>query len=147
MDYFSFIIIIFIFFLVNVGSALHPLRVSVEHGEKVTATHLQTALHYYSNNQSRKNYLTLDHPFRSYEKQGRTGGEKEILCEWQVRVECTGIQREPTCFFSSFSPLLLDTLIMEMCAGLSSQGATLLDQRGNTYAKNTTFHLLPLLFK
>lgn len=50
-------------------------------------------------------------------------------------------------FFKFFSPLLLDTLIMEMCAGLSSQGATLLDQRGNTYAKNTTFHLLPLLFK
>lgn len=41
----------------------------------------------------------------------------------------------------------MDTLTMEMCAGPSSQGATLLDQRGNTYAKNTTFHLLLLLFK
>lgn len=48
---------------------------------------------------------------------------------------------------SKFLSLLLDTLIREMCAGLSLQGATPLDQRENTYAKKMTFHLLALLFK
>lgn len=46
-----------------------------------------------------------------------------------------------------FLYLLLDTLIMEMCAGLSSLKATPPDQRENTYTKNTAFHLLSLPFK
>lgn len=64
--------------------------------------------------------------------------------EGQVHMHTTHTH---TLSFKFLSPILLDILIMEMCARLCSQGATLMDQRGNTYAKNTTFHLLPLLFK